>query len=372
VRVLLVDRSMVNGYCLGLAGGLRREGVDVWVGGPAGGGGRTVAVYPRSAPGRHAAKALEGVAGMARYRVALRKRPDLVHFQWPTRLDERYARMAKRVLRAPIAYTAHNVGRAGDDGRSEAAQARFVAMADLVFTHGPSQRGALLATHPEAAPKVHAIEHGNYEHAITRYPRSAARAALGTPATGPLYVFVGQVRPRKRVELLLEAFADHVARGGSGHLLVAGTASAPEYAERLEGLAGRCRERIAWRVSPQPQPQEVLDLALSAATQVVLPFADASQSGSLVLAMTHGRCAVSTSVGEVSRTLAGRGLLVSPDDEPGLSRALAVAAERPEHCDELGERARQYALTKLAWPTIAAEVAALYRDVVESGTEDLQ
>ena len=53
-------------------------------------------------------------------------------------------------------------------------------------------------------------------------------------------------------------------------------------------------ERVRWLTGSGHLPAEQLDLVTSAATQVVLPFHEASQSGSVIYAMTHGRCVVTT------------------------------------------------------------------------------
>ena len=104
MRVLLTDRTLVNGYTLGLAGGLRAGGARVWIGGPARSGERSVtAIYPRSGvPGQRVGKVYDATSGLAAFFHLLlgRARPDVIHFQWPTALDATYALLAKRLCRA--------------------------------------------------------------------------------------------------------------------------------------------------------------------------------------------------------------------------------------------------------------------------------
>ncbi len=374
MRVLLMDHSLLNGYTLGLAAGLRANGVRVWVGGPAnsgeqrvpGGEQRVTAIYPRSGtPGQRARKAGEAAIGAASFPGLLASaRPDVCHIQWPTALNATYALLAKRLGRIPLAYTVHNpTGRVKAPEPHQETQDRLVALADLILAHGPSMRQRVIDTYPWAAHKTHAVDHGNYEHVIHRYPRAEARAHLDLPPEVPLFVFVGQLRPRKGVDLLLEAFAEHHRHGGAGHLLIAGTATVPAYEARLHELADPCGSSVHWLVSTRPVPQNTLDLAISASTQVVLPFQDASQSGSLIFAMNYGRCVVSTAVGEVTRTLGDRGVLIDPGDRQGLIEALELAERDPIVCDQLGERARNYALTELSWLKIGERTVELYAGI---------
>jgi glycosyltransferase involved in cell wall biosynthesis len=370
MRVLLTDRQLVNGYALGLAAGLRADGIEVFIGAPPKTGVKSVtAIYPRSGvPGQRLGKACDGILGILRFqRLLAITRPDLLHIQWPTAQDAAYAIEAKRLYRLPLVYTVHNpVKRISDYDRGAAIQSRIIRLADLVLVHGPSMRKLLVDAHPLAAPKTHAVELGNFEKLIHRYPRAQARAQLNLPADVPLFVFVGQLQPRKGIDLLLEAFVEHRQQGGTGHLLLTGRAPLPDYQQKLREIADPCGPAVHWLVSTSFVPQQTIDLAVSAATQVILPFQDASQSASLILAMTHGRCVVSSNVGEVSRTLGDRGILIRPGDRQSLLKALALGEHEQALCDELGDRARRYTLTELSWTAIGAETHRLYRTIHDS------
>jgi len=366
VRVLLVDRSITNGYVLGLARGLRVNEVEVLVGGPAHYGEPTVLpLYPRvGVPGKRVSKLSEAVGGMFRFQhLLVSRRPDFLHVQWPTDLDVAYAVLAKRIFRVPLAYTVHNpTGRVNQPEPHPTNQRRLISLADLVLTHGPLLRERVIHAHPHAERKTFAVEHGNYEHIIEhRYTRAEARAKLELEADGPVFTFAGQLSPRKGLDLLIEAFTEYSRRGHSGTLLIAGIVTDPDYELKLRQLASGCEASVRWIISRSTVTQTMLDMAISAATQVVLPFPDASQSGSLILAMTHGRCVVSTMVGEISRTLKEKGIPVAPGGRGELIRALELAERDPELCDELGSRARRYALEQLSWSEIAAKTLRLYK-----------
>jgi glycosyltransferase involved in cell wall biosynthesis len=370
MRVLLTDHQLVNGYTLGLASGLRADGVEVSIGAPAKTGVNSVtAIYPRSGvPNQRIRKGYDGIMGTARFqRLLATTRPDVLHIQWPTTQDAAYAIEAKRICRLPLVYTVHNpVKRINDYGRGATIQRRLIRLADLVLVHGPSMRELIVDAHRWAAPKTHMVELGNYEHMIHRYPRTQARAQLNLPADVPLFVFVGQLQPRKGVDLLLEAFVEYRRQGGAGHLLLAGVAPVPDYEQKLREMAHQCGPAVHWLVSTDFVPQETIDLAISSATLVTLPFQDASQSASLILAMTHGRCVVSSDVGEVSRTLGDRGILIKPGDRQNLLKALALGEHDQALCDELGDRARRYTLSELSWTAIGKETHLLYRIITHS------
>jgi glycosyltransferase involved in cell wall biosynthesis len=174
---------------------------------------------------------------------------------------------------------------------------------------------------------------------------------------------VGQLRPRKGIEVLLDAYATDPDRHRSTELIIAGHAPDEAYLRTLQARGRRLGISPRWIASGSLLRGEILDEVICAATQVVLPFLSASQSGSAILAMNHGRCVVGTTLGELPRTLGDRGLLVPPDDVDALSEAMRLASEAPDLCDELGRRARSYAVTELAWPRLAEQTLAVYRSV---------
>ena len=111
---------------------------------------------------------------------------------------------------------------------------------------------------------------------------------------------------------------------------------------------------------PESVPAAEIDLAISAANRVVLPFHEATQSGSLLYAMTHGRCVVTTNVGEIPATISDFGILVPPRDPEALADALDLAVSDPARCDEIGAAARLYVLKEFDWVRIASRTVAAY------------
>lgn len=115
---------------------------------------------------------------------------------------------------------------------------RFLwSIADLVFTHTPGVRTAA-ERRWGTKRHIHTIPIGSYAGA---YPdtvtRDAARARLGVPAGATTFVFFGNVRPYKGVDLLLEAFRDVQRSHPMAHLLIAGKPYSPEFKAAVEAQA---------------------------------------------------------------------------------------------------------------------------------------
>ena len=361
MNVLILDRAVGNGYSLGLAAGLRATGVNVVLGAAAASGAdRAYPVYPRAGvAGRRLRKSLDLVSGVVRLlAIVLRLKPDVVHVQWPTSLDLAYLRLVRVFSRASIVYTAHNpVPRLGEDlGR----QNTLFELARDVVVHSDFLAESLRSSQPQMQADIHVVPHGNYEHMVERFERESARDELGLDRSTPVFAFIGQIRPYKGVETLLEAFALHVARGRPGQLVVAGMVSDPRYFASLEGRSAQLGIKTVWHTSPDALAQRTLDLVASAATQIVLPFHEATQSGSMIFGFTHGRCVVTTEVGSLPETMGDRGILVPPRNPELLAGALSLAVDDPRECDRLGAAARDFALEHFSWARIGEMTLAVY------------
>jgi glycosyltransferase involved in cell wall biosynthesis len=319
-----------------------------------------VAVYPRGGvPGQRVAKATDTIVGIARLaRLIALKRPDVVHFQWATFYNYAIARTLKSLTRARLVFTVHvPEPRAGVTRWQDA----MVRIADVLIVHSSRLRGELIRRHAVPENRVHVAPHGNYAHAIVRHHQAEARHRLGLPAGDPIFAFIGQLVPRKGIETLVEAFRRHCERGMPGILVIAGPAYGIDEAmlrRRLDPYLGRVR----WMTAAGNLPAEQLDLVVSAATQVVLPFEEAASavSGSLLFAMTHGRCIVTTDVGENRSTLSGHGLIVPPRDADAVADAMEIAVSDPARCDRLGQDVRAHVLAKYNWGRVAALTLRAY------------
>ena len=93
---------------------------------------------------------------------------------------------------------------------------------------------------------------------------------------------------------------------------------------------------------------------------VVNPYIVGFQSGVLHLAMTFGRAAVVSDVGDLGHTVtqAEGGVVVPPEDSGALADALERVVSDPELAATLGAGGHRYAREHAAWDTVAEQVEA--------------
>jgi beta-1,4-mannosyltransferase len=303
-------------------------------------------------------------------------RPDVVHLHWihdflggskgtPTRRNVYWFDWQLRVLKVRgvrIVWTVHNLKghEAGTDDRDRDAHRRLIERADAIILHCAMAREALIELYePSAAARerLHVLPHGSYvEHYDVDADASAAREALGLPARGTVFAFVGAIRGYKNVGELLDAFSSVPDLGPDARLLICGKPLPKKLGRELEERAA-ADPRIILRLDRIPD--EELSGILRAADVAVLPFRNILTSGSAILALSHGRPVIAPAMGCLPETLPEDASILYDPDAPGALRG-AIKAAAGADLATMGERARAYADT-LDWGPIAAETARLYR-----------
>ncbi|MDH7487445.1 MAG: oligosaccharide flippase family protein [Anaerolineae bacterium] len=301
------------------------------------------------------------------------QRPHILHLHWlelltrhdapwPTRLfhwtNTMLAIGAARLLGVRIVYTVHNVWQHEQQGRRLYRLAsRFVLrIADAVHVHSEPAREELLRSFHCRAPVV-VIPHGNYmDWYANACSRQVARQRLGLPAEAFVYLSLGQVRPYKGLEELLEAFANLTER--ESILLIAGRTQPAEYGEQVRAWAAK-DPRV--RLHLDYVPDEEVQFYMNSADVAVLPYRQATTSGAAILALSFGLPVIAPAQGPFPPLLGqGAGLLYDPQRPQALAKALQAARQMDLAA---AHRAAWETAHRLDWKPIGQEFVALYRQI---------
>jgi len=178
---------------------------------------------------------------------------------------------------------------------------------------------------------------------------------------GPVLLYVGRFTAVKRVPLLIEAYsaAQERFRERAPLVLVGGFPDEFE-GEHPDAAIARTGARdvhlAGWH------EHAALARFLCAADLVVLPSVAEQFGQVLVEGMACERPVIAVdSHGPAEIVDAGEtGWLLPPDDVRALAGALVEAVNDPEERRRRGVRAREVALERYAWPSLAERVAAVY------------
>jgi glycosyltransferase involved in cell wall biosynthesis len=280
------------------------------------------------------------VARLARLRRSLK--PDVVHIQDSVANDARLA-LASGIPGQRYALTVHDPVTHPGDAISPASirvvRRRLRRGAALVIVHSQALAEELEGTGDVRAP-IEVVPHG------------AGEAEFVPPPADSL-LFFGRMSHYKGLDVLLDAMAAVWERRPEVRLTVAGEGDVPPHEAFADARVTLRQEYLS---------EDELPALFAAATCLVLPYRQASQSGVGSLAMQHGRAVIATRVGGLPE-LVGEdwGRLVAPEDSAALAAAILELVETPGLAEQMGRRAADTVAREIGWKAVAARTVDCYR-----------
>jgi len=239
---------------------------------------------------------------------------------------------------------------------------RFLADADLILVLSHEEEDAGRQCLPGV--RIERLPNGVDPERFTAGNGARARERWGVPPNAPLLLTVARVDPQKGQLLLPEV----LAACPDAHAVAAGPTTVPGYDEKV---LTRARElgvaaRLHLTGGIPPETIELADL-YRAADIFVLPSTHEPFGIVVLEAWASGLAVVGSRVGGLGELIRDGvdGLLVPPADGAALAAAVAALL-----ADEPGRRAlaasgREEVLARYTWPTVAASLDALYREILE-------
>jgi glycogen(starch) synthase len=181
------------------------------------------------------------------------------------------------------------------------------------------------------------------------------------PLEAPRLLCLGRLVPAKGFDLALTAFAALRPLFPSLRLVVAGDGSArPELERQAAALGIEAAVDFRGWVDPARVPA-----LLNTATVVVMPSRREGLPLVAVQAALMARPIVATRVGGLPEVVVDQetGLLVAPEDAPGLAAAIASLLECPAHAAQLGLAARARTRDVLDWKSCIDAYETVYTGV---------
>ena len=241
---------------------------------------------------------------------ALKDQVDLVHYHWPDDytnpkgLVKTWQRIlllafmvcALKLKGRKLVYTVHNTAPhdAFRPRLSKLFMGWFIRRCDGFIFMSEANRAAFYQRYqpPENIPYA-IIPHGHYRNS---YPpeitRLAAKQLLELNTNKKVLLFVGMIKPYKNIPALMKAFNE--AQLADYQLVIAGTPDTPELRAELEALKD-ATTRLFLRFIPDNE----LNVYMSAAEVVILPYRAILNSGALLLALSFNRPVIAPHMGAI-------------------------------------------------------------------------
>lgn len=227
---------------------------------------------------------------------------------------------------------------------------------DALTTVSESLRQETLATFRLNRPVE--VIHNFFVPSSRLRSREEVRRELGLTNDEFLVVHISNVRPLKRIDLLLQTFAAARRARPLRLLILAGSSFVP-YQPLLDEL------KLRERVMVKEQVRDVEEY-LNAADAGLYTSENESFGLSILETLFHAKPVLAFRVGGIPEVVIDGevGFLHPFGDVEALARSLTLLAESPALAQQLGERGRQRAEANFTADQIVPEYEALYRRVL--------
>jgi len=150
--------------------------------------------------------------------------------------------------------------------------------------------------------KIRIIPHPNF---IDAYPNTKnqkeCRKRLSIPENSFVFGFIGQIRPYKGVENLINSFRILYKKNKNIHLLIAGKVSHPYQSNHFSDITKDLLNCIT--IVENYIPDDELQLYYNASDVIVFPYKEVLTSGSLMNALSFSKAVLAPSVGMISEVI---------------------------------------------------------------------
>jgi glycosyltransferase involved in cell wall biosynthesis len=210
----------------------------------------------------------------------------------------------------------------------------------------------LVATKGIRRDRIDVIPHGVF--------RAPSPSDLPLDLASPKLLFFGRILKYKGLDTLLKAFPRIKSQIPRAQLVVAGEGDVTPYRDLLAG------QQDVTLVNRWLNDTEINRLFQQAAL-VILPYAEATQSGVVALAFGFGRPVVVTRVGGLPEQVEEgvTGTIVPPRDERALADRVVELLSSPETLLTMSRQARAAAQGPISWDRIATMHLDCYRKALE-------
>lgn len=312
-------------------------------------------------------KARNYIASWRKIRQLIRSEQiDVLHIQWVilSPLDWVFLRSIKRRSRVRIVDTVHDILPFNEHFYDRHFYKKIYGLADSVVVQAQTNMDRFKTLFPRDAQKLTMIPLGNFNDYADAGDGSRLLRRWGIGEGDFVFLFIGQIKKVKGLDVLLEAF-DRAHRGHPDmKLVIAGNPWKDDFAEyqaKIDDInaGGEASVFTDIRFIPDEELGDFYDLA----DVVVLPYRDIYQSGVVRLSYAYKKPVIATRLAAFKEVIQDgvTGWLCESCDADDLSQKLLAAYAYSAQISSMGVLGHSQVVQRFSWDGIACEYLNIYK-----------
>ena len=284
---------------------------------------------------------------------------NVLHTEWYafSPIDYYFLKKYKKEFGLKYIATVHDILPFNEKKYDKYFHRKLYSLADKIILQAPANVQRFAELFPECSSKTKMIPHGHMIDYVQIEDKKKSRERLGIPQDKLVFLFFGQIKKVKGVDVLLQAIVKLRKEYSNVYTVIAGSVWKADFSE--------CQEIIddndlsdCLKTDIRYIPDEEVKYFYSASDVCVLPYTDVYQSGVIQLAYGYKKAVVATSLPAFTQFVKENrtGFLATPGDSDSLKAAMECAVENKNRLEDIGLAGYEVVKRELNWDDIAKRI----------------
>lgn len=283
---------------------------------------------------------------------------DVLHSQWYifSPVDFYFLSIFKKKYGIRYVATVHDILPFNEKFYDMYFHKKLYGLADSIILQAPGNVKRFVDLFPENKEKIHMIPHGHMLDYVEIVNQNDARKHLNIPNDKTVFLFFGQIKRVKGVDILLKAFLKLLKKRDDIYLVIAGSVWKADFSVCQE-IIDRNDFKGCLRTDIHYIPDDEVKYYYSATDVCVLPYTDVYQSGVIQLAYGYQKPVVSSDLQAFTQFVkeGETGFISKACDVESLTGAMDKAANSNQLV-EIGKAGYELVKKTLNWDDLARKI----------------
>lgn len=287
---------------------------------------------------------------------------DILHLQWITFSPVDYYFLKKISKLCKVVMTVHDIIAFDAHCYDKIYYKKVYGLMDELILQTEENVEQFKTLFPKVnSTKIHLCYHGHFLDFANVHGKAESREKLSLPKDKFIFMFFGQIKKVKGVDLLIQAFADVLKKYPNSYLLIAGKVWHNNF-NPYQGLIEKLQLKDFVRTDIKFIPDEDVGYYFSACDIVCLPYTELYQSGVVQLSYSYKKPAIVSDLPAFLTVVKEQenGYVFKNGNIQSLSEAMNKAIENKDCLESLGQIGYQFIKDKFDWDKIAGKVVNIY------------